>query len=206
MPSASRIPRATLDLTVGLDGGHGVRGFDGDLDFAEIKPFQESHIAEGAFHQCRRGGPAVFFEDILFHRAGIDPHPNGHPVGLGRSHHPGKLGSAAEVAGIDADALGAVFHGRHCQQVIEMDVGDEGNGDLRPDAANGLGGLDIEHRHPDDLAARLLEAVDLGDRRLHIAGIGIGHGLDGNWGIAADGHIAEHYLSGLFPADHNRRL
>ena len=82
-------------------------------------------------------GIAMDFKQILFNGATVDPHPDRNLMDLGRIHDPGQFGRAAKIAGIDADGLGAIFHGGHGQTMIKVDIGDQGNRDRRPDPERG---------------------------------------------------------------------
>ncbi len=55
--------------------------------------------------------------------------------------------------------------------------------------------------HADDVGAGLLAAADLVDRRLRVLGRRVGHGLDADRRVAADGHGADHDLPRLAPLD-----
>ena len=122
---------------------------------------------------------------------------------LGRIHDPGQFGRTAQIAGIDADGLGAIFHGGNRQTMIKMDVRDQGNGDRRPNLSKGRRRLKIKDRHPDQLTTSLLKSMDLGHGSGDITGIGIGHGLHRNGTTAAHRHIANLYFPGLPPHNHD---
>ena len=61
------------ELLVGGDREEHVGGFDRDLVVPEIMVLQNADMVERAFDQRFRAGLAIFFEQVLFEAAGIDP-------------------------------------------------------------------------------------------------------------------------------------
>ena len=104
---------------------------------------------------------------------------------------------------VDADSVRTLLHGRHSQTRIEMNIGNQGNGNLFSNAGNGLGRRHIRDRHPDDFAASLLQLLNLPDRGLDIIGHGIGHRLDRNRRAATDGHRTDMDLTSYSSRDHS---
>ena len=78
-----------------------------------------------------------------------------------------------------------------------MDVGHERNRDLLLDLADRQRGLVGRHGAADDLAAGLLEAVDLRDGRRDILGLRVAHGLDCDRVLPADLYISDRNHTGL---------
>jgi hypothetical protein len=56
-----------------------------------------------------------------------------------------------------------------------MDVGDEGGVGAAADLGEGLGGLQVRNRQPDDLAPGPEQGLDLPDGRLHVPRVGVRH-------------------------------
>ncbi len=56
-------------------------------------------------------------------------------------------------------------------------------------------------RDADDVGAGFLAAADLADRRSHVLGRGVGHGLDADGRIAAHRDLADHDLTALAALD-----
>jgi len=107
-----------------------------------------------------------------------------------------------EVAGVEADAVGAGLDGGEGEAVAEVDVGDQGDADLLADGGQRLGGRAVGHGDADDLAAALFELAGLADRRRHVGGRRVGHRLHGDGRIPADGHTALMDDAGLAAVDH----
>ena len=105
--------------------------------------------------------------------------------GLGRGGHFAHLVLVAQVAGVEAQAVNAAFEALEGELVVEVDVGDER--DVYPllYLAHGDGGVHVGNGGADDVAARLFQLVNLAHGGRHVAGIGLGHGLDGDFGVAA---------------------
>ena len=85
--------------------------------------------------------------------------------------------------------------------IVEMDVGDDRDVRRAHDLLEARGRGLVRAGDPDDVGARLLAAADLVDRRLHVRGRRVGHGLDGDRRVAADRHVADHDLAGLTARD-----
>jgi hypothetical protein len=61
------------------------------------------------------------------------------------------------------------------------------------DMRHGRGGFVIVDRDPHQFGAGSRQGFDLCHRTVDVGGIGIGHGLDDDRGLAADGHCAYFY-------------
>jgi len=114
------------------------------------------------------------------------------------------LVSIVEVAGIQADFVDAGLDGLHGTLEVEVDVGDDGDGDLGEDVLEGLGVFLLGDGDADDVGAGPGEGVDLGDSLVDFVGVGAGHRLDGDGGVAADGDGACVKLSCLATGSHDR--
>ena len=100
--------------------------------------FKQTDIAQGALDQGFRSFGswiAILGRQPFFDRTGIDTDSNGDPVQLAAATTRAIFRSA-EITRIDANALGPVFHGGDRQPGVEMDIGDQRDGDLLPDADN----------------------------------------------------------------------
>ena len=82
-----------------------------------------------------------------------------------------------------------------------MDVGHQGHMHLGLDLVQNLQGLLAFDRDADDLAARVLQPFDLVQGFLDVIGVRIGHGLDGDRGVAAHLDLPHHDGPGLAALD-----
>ena len=80
---------------------------------------------------------------------------------------------AADVAGIEAQAVHALLERDERQLVVEVDVGDERNADLALDLAELLRRLAHRNGTAHDVAPGRLERPDLEQRRLHVARVSV---------------------------------
>ena len=97
----------------------------------------------------------------------------------------------ADIAWIDAQAGGAGLRGLDAAAVVEMDVGDEGDGALGDDLLERPGRGLVGDGDADDVGAGLRAGLDLGDGRGHVGRQRVGHRLDGDRRVATDGHGAD---------------
>ncbi len=143
------------------------------------------YFVQGALHDALCRDAAVFLQNGFLQGAAVDPHPDGNLPLFRRLHHGLHLVRAADVAGIDADFVRTVLHGGDGHLVVEMDVSHQRDMNLAFDLGQRPGGLPVRHRTADDLAARLLQPVDLRHGGLDVLGPGIRHGLDQDRAAAA---------------------
>ena len=80
---------------------------------------------QGAFDHRVGAGLAIFFQQILFQRSGIDADAHGAAVILGGINDFAHALIGADIAGIDAQACGARFRRFDAAFIMEMDVGDD---------------------------------------------------------------------------------
>ena len=99
-----------------------------------------------------------------------------------------------DVAGVDADFVRAARRRFHGKAVVEVNIRNERDGDARLDLAQRVRGLHIGHRDTHDLAARLLQRVDLRDGGCCVLGMCVAHRLDRDRRAAADGDAARNNL------------
>jgi hypothetical protein len=83
------------------------------------------------------------------------------------------------------------------EAIIEVNIGDERHRCLPDDLRHGGGGLLVRHRDPHDIDPGIDQPGDLLQRGFDIGGVGGGHRLHADRGIAADQDIADPYLAGL---------
>jgi hypothetical protein len=82
----------------------------------------------------------------------------------------------ADVAGVDSHAIDNFCRFQR-QAMVEVDIGDQGDGHLRFDLRQRLGGSHVRNGYPDDFASDRFELFDLLDRRGDIACIRRTHRL-----------------------------
>ena len=189
------------EAVIGGDREKHVARLHRDLVFVEIVILQQLDMVERAFDQRFGAGLAVFFQQVLFQAAGIDPDANRAAIGLGRAHDFGDALAAADIARIDPQAGGALVRRFERAFVVEMDVGDDRDIGCRGDLVEMCGRFRRGAGHADDVRPGILAATNLVDRRADILGRRVGHGLHGNRGIAADGDVADHDLAGRAALD-----
>jgi hypothetical protein len=150
-------------------------------------------------------------QEIRLQGAGVHPQAQGHapfPAGL---HHELRFCRAPQVAGIDADGVGPRLQGRQGQAVIEVDIGDQGQGTVAFDLPEGPDRFLVGHGQAGHFTARRGQALDLGQGGRNIGGVGVGHALDHHRGAAADLHRSDKdgaggsapYGAGFFDLRHN---
>ena len=179
---------------VGRHGDRYAGGLEGHADIGKVVPLQQGNVAEGGLHQRFGGHSAVFRQDGLFQRAAVDSDADGDaapPAGLGHRFHPV---FSADVAGVDAHLVAPRRNAFQGQPVVEVDIHHQRDGNALPNGAHGPCGGPVGHRHPDDLAARRLQAPDLLHGGRHVVGAGVGHGLDAHRGAAAHRNAADQNL------------
>ena len=179
---------------VGRHGGGHVAGFQGNHDIVKARFLQQLHVIQGAVHHALGGKAAVLGQDVLFQGTGVDPDADGHMVHLGAVRHPAHLLRAADVAGVDAHFVNAVFHGGDGQRVVKMNVRHQRHRALIHQPPHRPGARPIVHRNAHQIAPRRRQLPDLLQGGGHVPGVRIGHGLNGNRRAAADQYAARLYL------------
>jgi len=158
-------------------------------------------MVERAFDQRLGTGLAIFFEQVLLQASGIDPNADRAAVGLGSGNHFADAVCGPDVAWVDAKAGGAGVGRFERALVVEMDVGDDRHGRRAHDFPQRPGAFGGRARDPDDVGAGVLAATDLIDRRACVFGRRVGHRLDADRRVSANGDGADHDLPRLAPLD-----
>ena len=120
-----RVVAGVGELLIGGDREEDVGRLHADLEFVEVVVLQDACVVERAFDHRLRAGLAVFLEQVLLQRAGVDADAHRAAVVLGGLHHLAHALGAADVAGIDAQAGRARLGRLDGALVVEMDVGDD---------------------------------------------------------------------------------
>src|SRR5206468_3338385 len=179
------------ELAVRLDQHARVRGLQRDLHLRIVAVLKDPDMPQCRLDHALGGRPAVLGEKILLERARVDADADGDLLLLGDVHDLLHELLAADVSGVEAQAVDALLQRDERQLVVEVDVRHERDADLPLDLAELLGGLADGHRTPDDVAAGRLERPDLEQRRLDVARVGLRHRLHGERRVAADFDIAQ---------------
>src|SRR6185312_1909294 len=106
-------------------------------------------------------------------------------------HHFFDARGRTDIAGIDAQARGAVLRRLDRALVVEVDVRDDRHLHLRDDVFEGCRGFLVRAGDAHDIGAGPLQRLDLSYRRLDVMRQRVGHRLDGDRRIAADRHRAD---------------
>ena len=149
----------------------------------------------GLDHALR--GHALALDQIPGQAARVNADADGHMVRLGAVHHATDVLLPLDVAGIDSQLVDAVFHRSQRQFMIKMNVCHQRHRGVIDQRAHRLRTFFIIDRNADDVRARLIQSLDLRQRCLRVARIGIGHGLHGDGCAAADLHLAHADFSAL---------
>ena len=152
-------------------------------------------MAERAFHHALRRHAAVFRQNLLLDRAGIDADAHRNVMRLDTVRQNAHVLFSADVARIDAQLVDTVFHSGQRKLVIKVNIRHQRHGTAVHQRTDSLRACLVVHRDADDIRAGNRQRTDLRERRLHIRRIGIGHGLHGNRRAPADEHAAGSDLS-----------
>ena len=161
-------------------------------------------MIHGALHHGLGHRRAVPGKNVLFQAAAVDADADGNVFGIAGIGHCLDPVVVADVAGIDADFIGAGINGRQRRLIVKMDIRHNRNVHHFLDGRHhgGIGGGG--HRDADNLAARFGHPLGL----LHVTGNvldrNVQHGLHRDGVAAADGEIAD--PNRPFELTHGRRL
>ena len=133
-----------------------------------IEILNHAHLVESALHKSLGRDPTVLAHDLFFERAGVAADAARSIAPPRRGHDFPDLIGTSDIAGIDPDLVGAVFHSQNSHAIVEMNIRDKGDMDPFFDLADRGGCLSCGACAADDLAAGLLQPKYLGDSCLHI--------------------------------------
>ncbi len=149
-----------------------------------------------------RAGVAVFFEQPLFQRPGVDPDADRDVPRLAGVRHGLDVFLRADVAGVDADLVDAALGAEQRELVVKVNVRHERHVHPLLDLVDGKRGAGIGHGKAHDLAARGTQRLDLRDGRFHVPGLRVAHRLHRNRGSPAYRQISHFDLSGQLSCIH----
>ena len=136
---------------------------------------------------------------MIFQTSAVDADADGDVLLLAGVHHRLHPVVVADVARIDADLVHAHVGAGESRLVVEVDVCHDGDIDGVLDGLDALGIRRAGAGHPQDLTARRLTALCLGNVALNVLHGDIQHGLHRNGVVAANGHIADLHFSFQLP-------
>ena len=216
MPSASSVPRpdGRLERARPLGAGLGdaevqrvvdllreqpvrgdrvrhVRRLDRDLEVVEAEPVHQLDVLERGRHERLDRVLALQLVQVLGQRARVDADPHRHARRARLLDHLAGLLEAADVAGVDADAVRAGVDRLERQRVVEVDVGDHRDRRLLDDPRERAHVVVARNRAADEIAARVGDRVDLLHRRVEVGGLRLRHRLHGDGSPAADLHATD---------------
>ena len=160
-----RIVEALGDFLVGVDDQQRVDAFGADDDVVEVVFVEDVEVFfELGDHDGQEVAVLVVGEDaaeflhaFLFvfafdDGAFVDADADGDFAVLAGLDDSFDLGAVVDVAGVEADFVDAGFDGFEGALEMEMDVGDDGDFDLRQDFLEGFGVLFLGDGDADDVA------------------------------------------------------
>src|SRR5690606_19406529 len=179
-------------LLIGGDRQEGVGRLHRNLELVEVQVLQDAGVVQGAFDHRVRTGLAVFLQQLLLQRPGVDADAHGAAVVAGGLDDLLDPLDRADVAGVDAQAGGARLGRLDASAVMEMDVGHQRHAGLARNGAEGRRRLFVRAGDADDVGPGLFQLADLLQRRRRIGGRRISHRLDADRRAPADGNGADH--------------
>ena len=192
------------NLTVGIDRHKHFRRFQANLEILEVMTIQDIDVAHGGLHQrvCRR--LAIFALERLLQRTGVHTNANGNVAVPGRTDHGTDAVIAADIARIDPETVNTQFCYPKSDFVIEVDVGNQRQGNLLPNLPERLSGVHGRNGNTHYVRTCLLQCLDLANGGLYVTGFGVGHALHRNRRVTTHRNIAHHDLAGF--ASDNRGI
>ena len=190
------VVEALADGAVDVDGASGVVALGGEDELVEMLLFEDADIVGKLVeHEADQVavvlGLAAVGITLFADAALVDADADGGVVGATGVNDALDLLAVVDVAGVESDFVDSGLEGFQGALVVEVDVGDDGDGYVGEDLGQGGGVLGGGHGQADDFAAVFDEGVDLGEAALDVAGGDVGHALDGNGCGAADGDVAD---------------
>ena len=183
-----------------------IGGLDADDHAVIIALLDHSDLIQGTLHQSFRSDTAVFFHEILLQGAAVDSDADGNITLFCAFDDSFDLVAPADIAGVDPDFVGAVFHGHNGHSVVKVNVRDKR--DMNPlfNLTDRSGSFFGGAGAADDLTARLLKPKGLFHCGFDIFSGCICHGLDQDGISAAYYPVADLYYFCMFAITHNYLL
>ena len=180
---------------VGGDRVRHVRRLDRDLEVGEVERLHQLDELDGGLRERLDGVLALELVEVLGQRAGVDADPHRHARGGRLLRHLGDLVAPADVARVQADAVGAGVDRLEREGVVEVDVGDDRDRRLAHDRLERVGVLLARHGDAHEVGAGLGDLADLLHRGLEIGRFRLRHRLHGNGRAPTDEDPADVHLA-----------
>ena len=186
-----RIIAALRRQLVGGNRQAHVRRLHGQHNVLEADFLQHPRVIQRAFHQPLGARLPVLRQNILLNRPGVHTDANRDVVRLCRRRQFPNVRFAADIAGIDAQLVDAVFRRGNGKAVVEMDIRHQRHGRAVHQRADGAGAILVVHADAHDVAARFRQGANLPKRRLCVARVGVRHGLHPDRVVSAQRQVAD---------------
>jgi hypothetical protein len=186
---------AVGDFGVGIDDHGGIHALGADGDVVEILLIEDveillklgdhdgEHVAVLTIAEdCAEFLHALLLIFALDDGALVDTDADGEVAGFAGLNDIDDLGAIVDIAGIEADLVNTGLDGFEGTLKVKVDIGDDGDLDLREDLTEGIGVFFLRHSDADDVCTGGDELVDLADAGIDIVGVATGHGLDADGG------------------------
>ena len=176
---------------IGINRQWNIGALEGEHDVMEVKVFKNLNMAAGTFDHgfCT---VAIGVQKLLFQGSAVDSDPDRKMLFAAFFDDGTGMRLISDIAGIDADRIGAGIGCLESEKIVEMNIRNDRNMDLRLDLGNGFGILFIENRKADDLTAVAFQVQHLLNRFVDALGRDIGHGLQNDLVLVADLYVSDH--------------
>ena len=152
-------------------------------------------MRQRAFNHALRRRAAVFGKDILFDRTGVDADAHRNVMSLYAVGKNLDILFAADIAGIDAQFMNAVFNRFQGELVVKVNISDQRHRTCIHQRTHSLRAGVVVYRNAHDIRARNRQRTDLGKRRFDVRRVRIRHGLHADRSAAANQHISHFNLT-----------
>ena len=180
-----------------LNAHHNIGRLDADNQIVIAHILYQFYFIKRAFTDSVSCNSAVFFNEILLKRSGINAYSDGNVTLFGAVYNGLNLVARSYISGIYTDLVRSVLHSHNGHLVIKMNVRNKRYGNLLFDLRNRFGGSLIGNSTSDDLASRFFKCVYLVHGGFYIRSLGICHRLYRYRITVTDLYSADVYLFGI---------
>ena len=157
-------------------------------------------MVAGALTQCLRCRRPILCKNMLLQRSAVDPNANGNAACAAGITYRAHTLLITDIAGVDPDFIHTVFCTTQRNPVIKVNIGNNRHMNIVfLQKQNGFCRLFIRNRQSDHVTSRSLQRKNLGQCRLLVVRIRIGHGLNDNRCMSADHQTADPDFSCFSP-------